>query len=567
MANPTLSFRLYQLPAGARYVPRGEPGAPTGAPVQSTTGQPYNWRGYGIQDYHKLVRVADITSHDGFYANLVVSSVCDWQITKRFDNFKEALDLFLLADTPGTISVWHLSEPGEEDEADDFLAGDWDSLLSVDVNRADSVLPDNVLSETGDARGFIPSVIARGASGLVEDVRIRKLPSGGGEVVIGATCWGKQLQQTVISEIPFGGSLTSQSFALLVFWLAHFKAEGEPALARDLPDGTTKAERLADVAALGQQFRAGNGLPVLMDTTRFDVDGNYIAPETAIADFDATRKSVSPVGQWLITPVLTAQAFELVNGLRANGRTWTIGQGAHNMLVEFQRLAETSGLVFHTSLPYIVFDKPGFKPVRVWDFEHDQMYGGGVVSTKPQSTVWVGNHTDSLGIEDGSGRSLNLHFVDRRLVDIYGEIQTPFLSSAPRYQNSNFLRHPKGVQVEGIEPRATALQLKHNPYYYSDLDTIRLMQEQAIGLAVAEADNNVGNVELPYVMGCRYGSDWQLGDLVRLQADGVNLTADPLVVRQAGLVINAQGELRQQAVLGSRGNINPAWYANQYGGM
>lgn len=567
--SPTLTYRLYQLPSAARYVPRGETGAPSSgaAPSKVSEGQSYNWQGYGLADWADLVRTADVSEPESFRAQLTVSGVCDWEITKRFASVSDAVRLYTTARTPGAVSVWHLTEPGETDITDDFMSGGWANLISYDVAGADGLLPDNRLDPAGNARGLIPSWAHRGGSGLVEDVRLNILPSGGAEVSIGATCWAKQLQQTVLSELPFGGSVSTPSLSLLLYWLAYTKAEYAPALVRDLPDNVTADERTADVAALGQAFREGNGLPVLMDTTRFDADNHYIAPEVQVADFDASRKSVSPVGKWLIVPVMTSAAFELETQLRDSGRYWTVGEGAHNMLTEFQRLAESTGLIFHTALPYIIFDRPGYKPTQTWDLSRQQVYGSGITAIKPQSTVWVGNHTDNLGIEEGSGRSLNLHFVDRQLSDIYGEIQTPFLSSAARFQNSSFVKFPRGVQVVGVEPAATLAQLRANPYYYSDLDTIRLMQEQALGLAVAEADNYVANIEMPYTAGTKYGSDWALGDIIQLSYDGVGLTPQPLIVRSAGLSLNAQGELRQQAGLGARATINPQWYAGQYEGL
>lgn len=487
---------------------------------------------------------------------MALSGVCSWQVEAQFSDYQTAREFYDTARKPGTFCSWHLSEEGEEDIAGDFLASDFSSFITYPSGSAIPALTDNL-----DPSGVVPSWVHRGGSGVVEDVDINFLGGGEAKVSVGATCWGKQLQQTLMRNVP-DVLARNQTFPFSLVHLFYYQAEYRPAFLRDLADEETEAERIAQVEALGDPFRQGSALSLSLNTDRFDNSGVYTggSPLTP-ASFSADRNSVSPVGRWLLVPLMTQAARNYVDE-----RYWGIDSGQQSLLRELQRLCETAGLVFMTGLPYIIIDVPGARPARVWDLNSLGAYQASVQHLAPQSSVWVINHADDLGVETGgSGRNITLHFIDEGSVSDYGEIQTSLLSSAPRYLNDQVVPFVPGEQQTDIEPAASDEELERNPFYYSDLQLIELLQQQAFAAAVSETENFTANLDLPYRMGSRFGSDWRLGDLVRLNLGGQSLTDNALVVRQAGISINAEGEVRQQCVLGGRGDIQPQWFGQHLG--
>jgi len=239
------------------------------------------------------------------------------------------------------------------------------------------------------------------------------------------------------------------------------------------------------------------------------------------------------------------------------------------MMREIQRLAENAGLIFTTNLPYIIFTTPGRRGFINWEMgDWFPGYQFNFRHMKPRATAWIGTHTDALG---DRGRSITVHIGDDTLINQYGEIQTSFVSTAPILLDDAEATYNSGSSdfISGTYTDLFLADLNEvimeNAWVASDSATIRHMVEQVHARAIHERENWAANVELPWSPGTRYGIDWYLGDTIvpYLHKQRLLPGVSSMIVRSASIAVRPDGEIRFQAGLGSRADINPAW-ASQF---
>lgn len=536
-----LQYNILRLPSQARYVAQptnpGAPSSPNTSSNRDTASISYHYALTSFDRWAAPIQLAHITDYYSFKADMALSDVCTWEIVKRFPSseYKQAISLLKVAQTPGAFSIWHLSLPEEEDLYDEYLGGSGFNGL---IEYTDGV--PGLVSGSSDVADSVPSWSQRGGGGLIQDASLMKTADGEWEVKIKSACWGKSLQET-ITRASVKDSVDKYDLQDVLWDLFTENADYEPALLRDLADGETREDRIQAIEGLGQSIRESGNLPVNLNT--MEITGDY--------------RAVTPVGRWLIVPLLTNDARTQVG----SDNRWETNYGNHTMLKEIQRLAETAGLLFMTALPYIIFFPAGPRGDIIWDFgKWFQGHQFVFRHLKPRATAWLGTHTDALG----GGRSISVHITDNDLVEDYGEIQTSFLTTAPIILADDASEYESGADAE-LEGTSAEPSGDENDWRVADYATIRHMVEQAHARAIHEKENWTATVELPWLPGNRFGVDWYLGDTIvpYVHGDRMLPSGSSLIVRSANLAIRADGEIRCVAGLGSRADIDPRW-ADQF---
>lgn len=548
MTDTTLNFSILRLPSRASYSPRPRPPDFPLIPANpftdaETVERTYQYALVGVDRWVQPILLANVTNAYSFRADMQLSNVCTWEITKRFarSDWKQALSLFEAARTPGAFSVWHLSVPEERDIIDNFLGGrGFGNLITFTEGFPGFI-------GGADVMAAVPSWTQRGAGGLIQDVTVELTGEEEIEIKIRCACWGKNLQETIV-RAGLNDAIDRTNFQAVIWDLFLQNSDYEPALLRNLEEGETEAERRESIRNLGNFSRTNGVFPVSLSDT--SIAENY--------------RAVSSLGKWCVSPYLTPAAEAHTSALE---QRWEVNTGNHTMLREIQRLAENAGLLFSTALPYILFFRPGPRGAIIWDIgKQFPGYRAQFRHLKPRASAWLGTHTDNLG----GGRNISVHITDNTLVNNYGEIQTSFLSTAPIILSDDASPYPSSEEtttsltLPGVGPVPTGQDT--NIWRDADYATIRHMIEQVNARAIHERENWSGNMEFPWTSGYRYGIDWYLGDVINPQLFNVPLTGSNstfAIVRSASIAIRQDGEIRCQAGLGSRADINPQW-ADQF---
>lgn len=483
MSQPQIHFRILRLPAQATYITRTDPRFTPSADRYGMPAGSYTYYTRGLDHFYPERNIPyrlGYTTNEAYEFRLVLklNDICGWSYSQEFAPDDPRLtELLEAARAPDAFMIWQLADETDDPATlTDYLGG---STAGVAYDPAQD-------QHTYPAPPPGPNQFAqRGGGGLITDATIKITDSGTIQAQIDGTCWAQALAETRQTKLDGKQRADSQPHGIWSLFA--------DALWRN-------AEYTTDTITSGE------------------------------TELQANQRIITPIGKWLVQATLTQRAAAALTG---DTDVYYETAGQHNVLDTFQRLAETSGLIFRTGQPVILLDQPG-AATHTWRPQHvhtaEQTYH------RPRATSIVTTHTDYA-------RNWTIHSPIEPLHTSYGHIQTSQRSIAPRPETA------ATAQAYGLEGAD------------GDQEIWRLIAEQVAATAIREAAQYSAIAEMRWQPGSRYGLDWQLGDTAHLNYTASlpnDRTLNPATtIRQATITHTADGTTTITAGLGATSDLVP----------